>query len=78
MSVKQILDIEDSRLRTTVAKLTVQYWEELAVAAARVHPGWQVTEDGQAKWLGGKTGPRVPRTLRNWFSENYRRMCPRT
>jgi hypothetical protein len=70
-------DIEDASLRKQVALLQLDYWHQCTWAAARVHPNWEVTNEGNLKWLGGRKGPRVPRTLLNWFLANYPDECAR-
>ena len=70
--LKDIDSIPDSGMRKAVAQMTVQYWEAVAIEAAKKHPNWTVAEDGTAKWLGRRTGPRTFCGLLNWFMKNHR------
>ena len=63
-------------LRKDVARLTLAYWEECKIAAARLHPNWEV-EGRNVKWLGGRKGPRSPNGLLNWFISNHPDECDR-
>ena len=65
----------DEALEKAVAKLTISYWEEVTKEAARRHPNWELLPDGHLKWLGGRTGPRTPRTLMNWYITNFPDEC---
>jgi hypothetical protein len=58
-----------------VAKMTLEYWDKCTLEAAKVHPNWKVTEDGGVQWLGGRTGPRTPNGLLNWYLRTYPEEC---
>jgi hypothetical protein len=63
--------------KATAALMTIEFWNEASREAARVHPNWTVAKGGELEWLGGRTGPRTPRTLFNWFREHYPDKCER-
>jgi hypothetical protein len=63
--------------QAAAALMTIEFWNEAALEAARVHPNWTVAKGGKPEWLGGRKGPRVPRTLFNWFRERYPDKCER-
>jgi hypothetical protein len=43
-----------------------------------VHPNWKVMEDERSvQWLGGRTGPRTPNGLMNWFIRTHLEQCDR-
>jgi hypothetical protein len=59
-------------VRKQMAELTVAYWHACQVEAAKLHPNWTVSVDGTSlNWLGGRKGPRTPRTLLNWFTSTH-------
>jgi hypothetical protein len=67
----------DKQVEKDVARMTRDYWSECTREAAKVHPNWKITPEGHLQWLGGRTGPRTPRTLLNWFLANCPKECER-
>lgn len=68
----KITDIKDPALRKQMAELELAYWHACTVEAARLHPMWIVSGDGMRfKRRAGRTGPRKPHTLLNWFLTNH-------
>jgi len=61
--MKNLDDIKNPTVRKRVAEMTLDYWHQCTLAAARAHPNWTVTEDGHLKRLGGRTGPRTPHSF---------------